>query len=177
MDAQVLVEWSGQHYAHAIDLAEARMQHDPSSRIAVELLQQTRPGLPTDQAKRLLTLVVRCPSVSRLDLSNLGLVDLGFLHGLPLRHLILSGNKITDLRPLSGMPLEVLILTDNQVSDLTPLWGMPLTRLDLTNNRVADLSGIQVLTSLQSLTRACTWRTSPAATPRSRTCRRWQACP
>ena len=90
-------------------------------------------------------------SVTRLDLSGIGLSNLGDLRQLTgLERLYLNDNAISDLSPLSGLAsLRVLNLEYNDISDLGPLAGLSsLNRLMLRGNRVQDvapLSGLQAL--------------------------------
>jgi eukaryotic-like serine/threonine-protein kinase len=101
-----------------------------------------------------------------LDLTNVPIVDLTPLEGMPLAQLILAGcTAVADLRPLSGLPLRTLNLDGTKItdlaplaklrtlkdldlsstgaSDLSPLNGLPIEKLDLNSSKVADLAPLR----------------------------------
>ncbi len=90
----------------------------------------------------------------RLDLSGLGLVDLGALSGCTrLKRLDISGNRLSDLGPLTALPcLEELDFSENQVSDLRPLIGIgALQKVDASYNQISDTSAVAEMGALTAL--------------------------
>jgi Leucine-rich repeat (LRR) protein len=92
--------------------------------------------------------------VTELDLSGLGLREIGFLSMCTqLSRLNLTDNEISDLSPLMNLQnLERLRLAGNQIADLRPLMAMSgLRLLDVSRNAVGDTSALGGLEKLQNL--------------------------
>lgn len=84
-------------------------------------------------------------NASELDLSGLGLRDIGSLAGCrELRRLNISDNQITDLSPLLDLPLlERLDASGNALRDLRPIMGLTsLRRVNVADNQVADTAAL-----------------------------------
>ena len=81
--------------------------------------------------------------------------DLSGLEGATgLTRLDLGNNAIVDLGPLLGLTtnLEELDLADNQIAYVSPLRNLTnLTNLDLDDNQIEDVSALSGLTSLRTL--------------------------
>lgn len=89
-----------------------------------------------------------------LRLRDLGLNDIGFLHGLPsLEILEVPGNEISDLAAIASLPyITELNLADNAVSDLNPLRPLQqLRQLNLSGNPLFDLTSLSELAALEVL--------------------------
>ena len=123
--------------------------------------------------------LVGLPSLTHLDLSDTGLVDVSDPSRLTgLRTLLLGGNAVRDLSPLSGLTglealtlsgnglaagsalatlsslesLEQLWLDGNDLSDISALAGLnSLIYLHLGDNRIADISPLAGLSKLRRL--------------------------
>ena len=92
-----------------------------------------------------------------LDLSNLQILDLNPLRGLPITKLNLSGTQVVDLSPLLNLPIKELRLENTRISDLSPLAERPLELLRCgRSKRVTDLTPLAQCLTLKSLSVAGT---------------------
>ncbi len=92
--------------------------------------------------------------VTELSLGNRGITDISVLAKCPkLTRIDLSGNIITDLSPLEGLSgLTWLNLRGNNVSDISPLGVLvELTYLDLEDNNLSSINDLTGLTELKEL--------------------------
>lgn len=87
---------------------------------------------------------VRLTLQGTLDLQFLPITNLTFLHGLPVKTLILNKTNIRDLTPLRGLPLlETLKMSKVPVDDLSPLHEcMTLRYLGLAGSKVSCLDAL-----------------------------------
>jgi serine/threonine protein kinase/Leucine-rich repeat (LRR) protein len=80
----------------------------------------------------------------QVDLHNQKIDDISFLHGMPMKSLILKSTMVSNLRPLEGAPLRMLDLSGITVlTDINPLHGTKLTDLNLRQTKVTDLSPLR----------------------------------
>jgi Leucine-rich repeat (LRR) protein len=94
------------------------------------------------------------PALKKLDLGDergAGMLsDIGFLKGVKLVELGLSGTRVSDLSPLQGMPLTRLSISGTPVKDLAVLKSMPLQKIDC--DRIpADLAVLKSIRTLKTV--------------------------
>jgi hypothetical protein len=93
-------------------------------------------------------------SITEIDLSGLGLVDIGELSILTgLKTLDLHNNKISDLNPISTLSgIETLLIYNNRIVSLQPISSLVnLTELSAENNQIVDVTPLAELTALEKL--------------------------
>jgi len=93
-------------------------------------------------------------SVTRLDLSALGIRDLSGLEtATKLEYLSLSESGISDISDLAGLTtLQDLVLSKNSITDISALAGLTaLQNLWLDDNNVSDVSMLSGLVALKHL--------------------------
>jgi len=96
----------------------------------------------------------RLVSISRLNLSASGIIDISPLNNLTkITELNLSENEIENIEILSSLKnLVSLNLSQNFIKDITPLSGLQnITILNLSDNQLDSISPLENITSLTSL--------------------------
>ncbi|NQZ69788.1 MAG: hypothetical protein HRT89_17150 [Lentisphaeria bacterium] len=85
-----------------------------------------------------------------LNLSDLKIVDISALEGLPIELLQLNKTPLVDISALRGMPLKSLYLEESKVEDISPLKGMSLEMLTIPKT-VKDIEFLRSVKSLNTI--------------------------
>lgn len=112
---------------------------DPTSRVALTLLQERDGPLPTGAAGDLLRYLAKTEDLAALDVSALGLSGINELENAKLQILDISANSIESISALERVPLMSIVMRDNKISSLSALRNAPLVRADFSNNQVTSL--------------------------------------
>ena len=162
-EVETLALWREGNRHKALKEFPAIFEANPDTRIAVECLQAEHQPVEPDVSEEFLGWVAKTSKLAGLDISSLGLENLGAIKGRDsLRGLDCHKNLLTSLEPLLGMnqlralycqqnqiqsldsisdlDLFELYCNANQIESLKPLQGMPLKTLYCNDNRISDLS-------------------------------------
>ncbi|MEZ0296675.1 MAG: protein kinase, partial [Candidatus Methylacidiphilales bacterium] len=142
MELEAIRSFNRRDYETGFQQLKQVRELDPTSKVALTLLQEREGCMPTGAAQDLLRYLAKTEGLGSLDVRGLGLSGINELEDAKIKILNISANSIESLAALERSQLLSISMRGNKVSSLNPLRNSPLLRADLYGNQITSLEAL-----------------------------------